>query len=94
MTCSSVKRFFTSNLLGGRELDSKLGCYSKSGGRRDGRRFRLLPVLVHFTHECLDIVVDQCLRAEDVAAIVARLLAQRGKPEAIKVDNGSEFAGM
>ncbi|UQQ09977.1 hypothetical protein KP021_17825 [Xanthomonas arboricola pv. corylina] len=35
MTCSSVKRFFTSNLLGGRELDSKLGCYSKSGGRRD-----------------------------------------------------------
>ncbi|MEB2125412.1 DDE-type integrase/transposase/recombinase [Xanthomonas arboricola pv. corylina] len=60
----------------------------------DGRRFRLLPVLVHFTHECLDIVVDQCLRAEDVAAIVARLLAQRGKPEAIKVDNGSEFAGM
>ncbi|MGR2724588.1 hypothetical protein ACUY3Q_03035, partial [Xanthomonas arboricola pv. corylina] len=34
MTCSSVKRFFTSNLLGGRELDSKLGCYSKSGGRR------------------------------------------------------------
>ncbi|CAE6795981.1 hypothetical protein CFBP1159_27650 [Xanthomonas arboricola pv. corylina] len=35
MTCSSVKRFFTSNLLGGRELDSKLGCYSKSGGRRE-----------------------------------------------------------
>lgn len=34
MTCPSVKRLFTSNLLRGRELDSKLGCYSKSGGRR------------------------------------------------------------
>lgn len=59
----------------------------------DGRRFRLLPVLDHFTHECLDIVVDQSLRADDVAKAGARLVAQRGKPEAIKVDNGSEFAG-
>ncbi|WP_127168094.1 IS3 family transposase [Xanthomonas euvesicatoria] len=59
----------------------------------DGRRFRLLPVLDHFTHECLDIVVDQSLRADDVAEAVARLVVQRGRPEAIKVDNGSEFAG-
>lgn len=59
----------------------------------DGRRFRLLPVLDHFTHECLEIVVDQSLRADDVADPVARLVAQRGKPGAIKVDNGSEFAG-
>ncbi len=59
----------------------------------DGRRFRLLPVLDHFTHECLAIVVDQSLRADDVAEAVTRLAAQRGKPEAIKVDNGSEFAG-
>ena len=59
----------------------------------DGRRFRLLPVLDHFTHECLDIVVDQSLRADDVAGAVARLIAKHGKPEAIKVDNGSEFAG-
>lgn len=59
----------------------------------DGRHFRLLPVLDHFTHECLEIVVDQSLRADDVAEAVARLVAQRGRPEAIKVDNGSEFAG-
>ncbi|SBV50733.1 ISxcC1 transposase [Xanthomonas bromi] len=45
------------------------------------------------THECLEIVVDQPLRADDVAETVARLVVQRGKPEAIKVDNGSEFAG-
>ncbi|MDC9642655.1 IS3 family transposase, partial [Xanthomonas euvesicatoria] len=59
----------------------------------DGRRFRLLPVLDHFTHECLEIFVDQSLGADDVADAVVRLVVQRGKPEAIKVDNGSEFAG-
>ncbi len=59
----------------------------------DGRRLRLLQVLGHFTHECLDIVVDQSLRADDVAEAVRRLVVQRRRPEAIKVDNGSEFAG-
>lgn len=59
----------------------------------DGRRFRLLPVLDHFTHEFLKIVVDHSLRADDVAEAVARLVAGRGRPDAIKVDNGSEFAG-
>jgi len=59
----------------------------------DGRRFRLLTVIDHFTHECLDIVVDQSLRGEHVADAMTRLVAQRGKPAAIKVDNGSEFAG-
>ena len=59
----------------------------------DGRRIRLLPVLDHLTPECLEIVVDQSLRADDVAEAVTRLVVQRGKPDAIKVDNGSEFAG-
>lgn len=59
----------------------------------DGRRFRSLTVVDHFTHECLDIVVDQSLRGEHVAEAMARLVEQRGKPAAIKVDNGSEFAG-
>lgn len=59
----------------------------------DGRRFRSLAVVDHFTHECLDIVVDQSLRGEHVAEAMARLVAQRGKPGAIKVDSGSEFAG-
>jgi putative transposase len=59
----------------------------------DGRRFRLLTVIDHFTHECVAIVVDQSLRGEHVAEAMARLVAQRGRPAAIKVDNGSEFAG-
>lgn len=59
----------------------------------DGRRFQLLPVLDHFTHECLEIVVDHSLRIDNVAEGVARLVAQLGRPDAIKVDSGSEFAG-
>ncbi len=59
----------------------------------DGRRFRMLTVVDHFTHECLAIVVDQSLRGEHVAEAMTRLAAQRGSPGAIKVDNGSEFAG-
>ena len=59
----------------------------------DGRRFRALTVVDHYTHECLDIVVDQSLRGEHVAEAMTRLAAARGKPAAIKVDNGSEFAG-
>jgi len=59
----------------------------------DGRRFRSLTVVDHFTHECLDIVVDQSLKGDDVADAMTRLVAQRGKPAVIKVGNGSEFAG-
>ena len=59
----------------------------------DGRRFRSLTVVDHFTHECLDIAVDQSLKGGDVADAMTRLVAQRGRPAAIKVDNGSEFAG-
>ncbi|UZB09365.1 transposase family protein [Xanthomonas citri] len=42
----------------------------------------------HFTHECLDIAVDQFLKGHDVADAMTRLVAQRGKPAAIKADNG------
>lgn len=59
----------------------------------DGRRFRALTIVDHFTHECLGIVVDQSLRGEHVAEAMTRLVAERGAPAAIKVDNGSEFAG-
>jgi putative transposase len=33
------------------------------------------------------------LRGEHVTEAMARLMAQRGRSAAIKVDNGSEFAG-
>jgi len=50
-------------------------------------------VLDHFTHEFLEIVVDHSLRADHVVEAMARLIAERRRSGAIKVDTGSEFAG-
>jgi len=59
----------------------------------DGRRFRMLTVVDHFTHECLAIVVDQSLRGEHVAEAMTRLAAQRGSPGAIVDGQYFYFAG-
>ncbi len=59
----------------------------------DGRRFRALTIVDHFTHECLGNVVAPSLRGEHVPGAMTRLAAERGMPTAIKVDNGSEFEG-
>lgn len=59
----------------------------------DGTRFRALTVVDVFTREALDIAVGQRLRAENVVDVCNRLVAQRGAPARIFVDNGSEFSG-
>ncbi len=59
----------------------------------DGRRFRTLTVLDLFTRGCLDIAVGRGLTGQDVAATLERLRFDRGLPERIYCDNGSEFVG-
>jgi putative transposase len=59
----------------------------------DGRRIRALTVVDHYSHEAICILVGPSLNGNDVADAMARLAAERDKPKAIKVDNGSEFAG-
>ena len=92
-SASQSQRASASTQDGRHDSERTVGMDFVSDALFDGRRFRSLTVVDHFTHECLDIVVDQSLRGEHVAEAVARLVAQRGKPAAIKVDNGSEFAG-
>jgi putative transposase len=58
----------------------------------DGRWFRVLTVVDQFTRECVLLLADQSLTAVKVAAALDRSLAERGAPESITVDNGSEFA--
>lgn len=60
----------------------------------DGGRFRALTVVDNFTKEGLAIEVDQQLRGEDVVAVVERLKHQRGLPQRIQTDNGSEFISL
>lgn len=57
----------------------------------DGRAFRLLNVLDNFNREGLGIEVDFSLPAERVIRSLDRIIAWRGKPETIRVDNGPEY---
>jgi len=56
-----------------------------------GGRFRALTVLDLFTRECLAIDVGQGLSGRDVVATLERLRHERGLPQRIYCDNGSEF---
>ncbi len=61
------------------------------GRTHDGRAFRMLTVIDEFTRECLAIAVARRLRSDDVLACLAGLFAERGPPNHIRSDNGSEF---
>jgi putative transposase len=54
--------------------------------------FRVLTVVDQFTRECILLLADRPLTAAKVAAALDRVVAERGTPESITVDNGSEFA--
>jgi putative transposase len=57
----------------------------------DGRRFRALTILDLYTRECLAIDVGRGLGGHDVAAALERLRFDRGLPQRIYCDNGTEF---
>lgn len=57
----------------------------------NGRRFRLLNIIDDFNREVLAIETDTSLPALRVIRVLEKLLATRGKPEMIRVDNGPEF---
>jgi transposase InsO family protein len=57
----------------------------------DGRAFKLLTVLDEYTRECLAIVVERRITAQDVVDHLFDLLVLRGIPEHIRSDNGPEF---
>ena len=57
----------------------------------NGRAFRMLTVIDEYTRECLAIQVDRRLRSDDVLHCIAGLFTDRGPPDHIRSDNGSEF---
>ena len=61
-------------------------------GREDGRQFRLLNVLDDFNREGLGIEVDFSLPAERVIRSLNQITGWRGKPSAIRVDNGRNMS--
>ena len=57
----------------------------------DGRRIRLLTVIDIFTRECLALKVARSIPARAVTAALESVIAKRGRPSVIQVDNGTEF---
>jgi putative transposase len=57
----------------------------------DGHWFRVLTVVDQFTRECLLLLADSSLTGQKVALALSLVIAERGAPDSITVDNGSEF---
>jgi putative transposase len=57
----------------------------------NGRTIRVLTIVDTFTRECLALEVDTCLPSRRVTRALDRVISQRGRPERIRMDNGSEL---
>jgi putative transposase len=56
-----------------------------------GRGIRVLTVVDAFTRECLGLDVDTSLSSRRVTRTLEQLIAERGKPDSIRCDNGPEL---
>ena len=56
-----------------------------------GRVFRCLAVIDEFSRECLALHVAHSIPAASVIEVLERLREERGLPERVICDNGSEF---
>lgn len=59
----------------------------------DGRSYRLFNVIDDFNREALAIDIDLSLPAERVVRALDQIIEWRGKPLAIRSDNGPEYIG-
>jgi putative transposase len=58
-----------------------------------GRQFRTLNVIDTFTRECMLIEADHSLPGPRVVRALEQLTDRHGRPEVIRIDDGSEFTG-
>ena len=59
----------------------------------DGRSIRTLNVIDDFNRDALGIEVDFSLPTKRVARALTQIIEQRGRPLAIRCDNGSNMSG-
>ena len=57
----------------------------------DGTVLRLLNIVDEFTREALVMLVERSIDADRTVAILERLVAERGAPEYLRMDNGPEM---
>jgi putative transposase len=56
-----------------------------------GRAIRVLSVLDAYTRECLVLEVDTSFASRRVTRVLEAIIAERGRPQAIRCDNGPEL---
>ena len=59
-----------------------------------GTKVRILCVTDEFTRESLALEAGRSFTSEQVCQILERLFAERGKPSALRMDNGPEFIAL
>jgi putative transposase len=59
-----------------------------------GRSFRALNVMEAWSREALEIEVDTSISGHRVVRVLNYLVARRGKPDVLQLDNGPELRGM
>jgi transposase InsO family protein len=57
----------------------------------NGRKIKCLAVIDEFTRESLKIQVERSIASSNVLETILQLFLDRGIPEFIRSDNGSEF---
>lgn len=80
---NSLNRTFTSKLFWSMDFMSDTLWY--------GKRYHLLNIMDECNPELLDVTVDTSLPAHRVIETLDRLIAYRGTPHFIRVDNGHEL---
>jgi len=58
-----------------------------------GRSLKMLTLIDEYTRECLAVEVGISIKSERVRRILQRICADKGNPELMRSDNGSEFIG-
>lgn len=60
----------------------------------DGRRLRIVAVVDDYSRECLGLVADTSISGMRVARELDAIIGERGKPDMIVSDNGTEFTSQ
>lgn len=65
-----------------------------SDALQSGRKLRTFNLIDDFNREALAIEIDTSLPAERIIRVLEQVIAWRGKPKRIRVDNGPEFISI
>ncbi len=58
-----------------------------------GKSLKMFTLIDEYTRQCLAVEVGVSIKSERVRQILQRVCSEKGKPEKIRSDNGSEFIG-